>query len=83
MKLRASSTIRLALAPEIKYNALKLNNPKILWEQLANTYQSKSLASKSFLKKDLFGLTIEEDGDLRDHLNRFNGLITHLNNLDE
>ena len=83
MKLRASSTIRLALAPEIKYDGLDVNNPKILWEQLAKTYQSKFLASKLFLKKDLSGLTMEEDGDLRDHVNRFNRLITQLNNLDE
>jgi len=26
---------------------------------------------------------MEKDGDLRDHLNRFNGLINQLNNLDE
>ena len=46
MKLCASSTIRLALAPEIKCDVLEVNNPKILLEQLAKTYQSKSLASK-------------------------------------
>ena len=83
MKLRAASTIRLALAPEIKYDVLEENNPKNLWEKLTKTYQSKSLANKLFLKKDLFGLKMEEDGDLRDHLNRFNGLINQLNSLDE
>ena len=51
IKLRASSTIRLAFAPEIKYDALEVNNPKILWEQLAKTYQLKSWPSKLFLKK--------------------------------
>ena len=83
MKLRAASTIRLALAPEIKYDVLEENNPKNLWEKLTKTYHSKSLANKLFLKKDLFGLKMEENGDLRDHLNRFNGLINQLNNLDE
>lgn len=83
MKLRAASTIRLALAPEIKYDVLEIVDPKVLWDKLAKTYQSKSLANKLFLKKDLFGLKMEEDGDLRDHLNRFNGLITQLNHLDE
>ena len=43
MKLRASSTIRLALAPETNYGVLEVNNPMILWEQLAKAYQSKSL----------------------------------------
>ena len=83
MKLCAASTIRLALAPEIKYDVLEENNPKNLWEKLTKMYQSKSLANKLFLKKDLFGLKMEEDGDLRDHLNRFNGLINQLNSLDE
>ncbi|KAL8123371.1 hypothetical protein AgCh_011372 [Apium graveolens] len=75
--------IRLALAPEIKYDVLEEKNPKNLWEKLTKTYHSKSLANKLFLKKDLFGLKMEEDGDLRDHLNRFHGLINQLNNLDE
>ncbi|KAL8113644.1 hypothetical protein AgCh_020822 [Apium graveolens] len=83
MKLRAASTNRLALAPEIKYDVLEEDNPKNLWEKLTKTYHSKYLANKLFLKKDLFGLKMEEDGDLRDHLNRFNGLINQLNNLDE
>ena len=82
MKLRAASTIRLALAPEVKYDVLEEDNTKNLWEKLTKTYHSKSLANKLFLKKDLFGLKMEEDGDLRDHLNRFNGLINQLNNLD-
>ena len=83
MKLRAASTIRLALAPEIKYDILEENNLKNLWEKLTKMYQSKSLANKLFLKKDLFGLRMEEDEDLRDHLNRFNGLINQLNSLDK
>ncbi|XP_074378095.1 uncharacterized protein LOC141719617 [Apium graveolens] len=43
MKLRAASTIRLALAPEIKYDVLEEDNPKNLWEKLTKTYHSKSL----------------------------------------
>lgn len=83
MKLRVSSTITLALALEIKHDFLEVNNPYILQEQLAKTYKSKSLASKLLLMKHLFRLTIDQDGDLRDHPNRFNGLITQLNNLDK
>ena len=36
-----------------------MNKPKILWEQLANTYHSKSLAGKLILKKNLYGFTTE------------------------
>lgn len=45
-KLRAVSTIRLALAPEINYNVLEENNPKSLWDKLTKMYMSKSLANK-------------------------------------
>ncbi|KAL8133043.1 hypothetical protein AgCh_008486 [Apium graveolens] len=38
MKLRAASTIRLALAPKIKYDVLEEDNPKNLWEKLTKTY---------------------------------------------
>ena len=51
--------------------------------QLSKWVICNSLASKLFLKKGLFGLTMKEAGDLRDHLNHFNGLITQLNNLNE
>ena len=61
MKLRAELTIRLALAPEIKYDILEEDNPKNLYEKLMKTYHSNSLANKLFLKKDLFGLKMEED----------------------
>ena len=36
--------------------------------ELAKNYQSKSQAYKLFLK-NLLGQSMEEDGDLRDHLN--------------
>ncbi|KAL8099872.1 hypothetical protein AgCh_032213 [Apium graveolens] len=72
-----------ALASEIKYDVLEEDNPKNFWEKLTKTYHSKSLANKQFLKKYLFGLKMEDDGDLRDHLNHFNGLINQLNNFDE
>lgn len=82
MQLCATSTIRLALAPEIKYNVLGNTNPKVLWDKLTKMYASKPLANKLFLKKDLYSLDMEEDGVLQDHLNKFNGLITQLTSLD-
>lgn len=82
MKLRAVSTIRLALAPKIKYTVLEESDPKALWEKLAKMFESKPLANKLFLK-DLLEIRMEAKGDLREHLNKFNGLITQLACLDE
>lgn len=78
MKLKAPSTIRLALAPEIKHSFLEENNPKDLCEKLERIYMSKSLTNKLFLKKDFFEIEMEEDSDLNDHLNNSNGLIYQL-----
>nr|GEV30972.1 retrovirus-related Pol polyprotein from transposon TNT 1-94 [Tanacetum cinerariifolium] len=43
MQKKDSSTIRLALAREIKYNVLKEKTPKDIWDKLTNIYASKSL----------------------------------------
>ena len=60
MQKKASSTIRLALAPEIKYSVLKENTPKGIWDKLAGIYASKSLTNRLFLKMDLYSLKLEE-----------------------
>ena len=56
---RVVSTIRLALAPEIKHNVLKETSPKALWEKLKNIYASKLLTNHLCLKMELYQLKIE------------------------
>ena len=51
---RVVSTIRLALAPEIKHNVLKETTPKALWEKLENIYASKLLTNHLCLKMELY-----------------------------
>lgn len=80
MKLRASPSIRVTLALEIKYDALEVNNPKALGERQQRLI-SQSLQLVSCSERRAFGLSMEEDGDLRDHLNHSN--ITQLNYFDE
>ena len=53
---RVVSTIRLALAPEIKHNVLKETTLKVLWEKLENIYPSKSLTNRFCLKMELYQL---------------------------
>ncbi|KAL5125371.1 Retrovirus-related Pol polyprotein from transposon TNT 1-94 [Glycine soja] len=66
------STIRLALAPEIKHHVLKETTPKALWEKLENIYASKSLTNHLYLKMELYQLKMERGGDLHDHINKLN-----------
>ncbi|GJV78137.1 hypothetical protein Tco_1509721 [Tanacetum coccineum] len=83
MQKKASSTIRLALAPEIKYNGLKEKTPKDNWDKLTNIYASKSLTYRLFLKMELYLLKLEEGSNLHDHINSFNELVYQFANVDD
>nr|GEV19280.1 retrovirus-related Pol polyprotein from transposon TNT 1-94 [Tanacetum cinerariifolium] len=83
MQKKASSTIRLALAPEIKYSVLKVKTPKDIWDKLTNIYASKSLTHRLFLKIELYSLELEEESNLHDHINSFNQLVCQLANVDD
>ena len=73
--MRGVSTIWLAFAPEIKH-VLKETTPKALWEKLENIYASKSLTNRLCLKMELYQLKMEMGGDLHDHINKFNQLVS-------
>ncbi|KAL5131808.1 Retrovirus-related Pol polyprotein from transposon TNT 1-94 [Glycine soja] len=77
------STIQLALAPEIKHNVFKETTPKALWEKLKNIYASKSLTNCLYLKMELYRLKMEMGGDLHDHINKFNQLVSQLLNTND
>ncbi|KHN03674.1 Retrovirus-related Pol polyprotein from transposon TNT 1-94, partial [Glycine soja] len=80
---KAVSTIRLVLAPEIRHNVLKEITPKALWEKLKNIYASKSLTNHLCLKMELYQLKMEMGGDLHDHINKFNWLVSQLLNAND
>ena len=80
---KAVSTIRLALAPEIRHNVLKEITPKALWEKLKNIYASKSLTNHLCLKMELYQLKMEMGGDLQDYINKFNQLVSQLLNAND
>jgi len=80
---RVVSTIRLALAPEIKHNMLKKTTPKALWEKLENIYASKSLTNCLCLKMELYQIKMKMRGDLYNHINKFNKLVSQLLNTDD
>jgi len=80
---RVVSVIWLAVALEIKQNMWKEITQKALWEKLENIYTSKLLTNRLCLKMELYKLKIEMRGDLHDHINKFNQLVSQLLNADD
>lgn len=80
---KAVSTIRLAIATEIKYNFLTETDPKMLLEKLQSIYASKSLTNRLCLRWELYQLKMESGTNLQDHINSFNQLVCQLQNADE
>ena len=69
LEAREVSTIRLSLAPELKYSVMDEKSPSKLWEKLEKFYIFKSLTNRLFMKKQLHELKMSEETDVRDHIN--------------
>lgn len=82
-KKKAVSTIRLAIATEIKYNFLMETDPKALLEKLQSIYASKSLTNRLCLRWELYQLKMESGTNLQNHINNFNQLVCQLQNAEE
>ena len=83
MRKKAVSTIRLAIAPKIKYHYLKETDPGELLEKLHTAYASKSLTNKLCLRWELYQLMKDEDITMQNHINTFNNLVCQLLNVDD
>ncbi|KAK2994543.1 hypothetical protein RJ640_012542 [Escallonia rubra] len=75
---KAVSTIRLSLAPEVKYSVLKETSTLSMWSKLEKIYISKSLTNRLYLKKKLYQLRMDDGSDIRDHVNTFNKITIEL-----
>ena len=59
-KKKTVSTIRLAIAPEIKYNFLTETDPRALLPKLQGIYASKSLTNRLCLRWELYQLKMRK-----------------------
>ena len=75
MRKKAVCIIRLAIAPEIKYNNIKETDPDVLLEKLQALNASKSLTNKLCLRWELYKLMKEDDKSMQDHINIYNQLV--------
>ena len=82
LEMKIMSTIRLSLAPEVKYKFLNEISAPDLWKKLEKIYISKSLTKKLFMKKQLYQLWMVEKTNIVDDLNQFNKIITQLSSVE-
>jgi hypothetical protein len=80
MDAKAASAIHLNLLDEVIHNVIDEDNAKSIWQKLESLYMAKNLTNKLYVKKQLYGLQMEENTDLLEHLNKFNMLNTQLLN---
>ncbi|KAJ8638856.1 hypothetical protein MRB53_015550 [Persea americana] len=64
------------------FNVIEEESAKGLWEKLEKLYMGKNLTNNLHLKKQLYGLKMEEGCDLMEHMNTFNRMISDLLRLD-
>ena len=60
MDLKTASMIQLCLADEVMYNVMDEKMTTGLWSRLEILYMTKSLSDKLHLKKQLYGLHMNE-----------------------
>ncbi|KAE8669591.1 hypothetical protein F3Y22_tig00112230pilonHSYRG00138 [Hibiscus syriacus] len=82
LQQRAAGTIRLCLADEVMYHVMHLSSPDEIWRKLESQFMSKSLTTKLYLKQRLYGLKMQDDHDLAQHVNVFNQIVSDLARLD-
>ena len=80
--LKAASMIQLFFADKVMYNVMDKENARGLWSRLETLYMMKSLSNKLYLKKQLYGLCMNEGTAVLEHLNFFNKIINELLAID-
>ncbi|KAJ8615550.1 hypothetical protein MRB53_034922 [Persea americana] len=66
------------LSDKVMLSVMEEKPPKDLWEKLEKLCKGKNLTNKLHLKKQLYGLKMEEGCDLMEHMKTFNRMISDL-----
>ena len=75
---KAKGLIKLCLVDSILINFHEEPTIKNPWKKLSEIYQEKLLVNKIFLSNKLYSLRMEEGGQISEHLEKFNMLVTQL-----
>jgi hypothetical protein len=61
MDAKAASAIRLNLSNEVIHNVIDEAKAELIWQKLESLYMVKNLTNKLYVKKQLYGLQMEEN----------------------
>ena len=67
-KDRALAIIVLSMEPKLLYLIGEPNDPHVVWSKLQNIFQTKSWSNKLRLKKRLYNISLQQNGNLQEHL---------------
>lgn len=59
---------------------VKVTCPKKLWHLLESKFASNKLTNRLMMKMSLYSLKLEYEGNLFDHISKFNELVSRLMN---
>ncbi|WRX09694.1 zinc finger protein [Theobroma cacao] len=78
LEQRCVSTIRLCIGDNVFNHVIDEDSALRLWAKLEKIYLAKSFSNKLQLRRKLYCLKMEENGDLMIHMNEFDGIIDQL-----
>jgi len=82
MDLKTANTIQLCLSDEVMYNVMNEKTVTGLWTRSETLYMTKNFSNKLYLKKQLYGLRMNEGTVVLEHLNFFNKVISEFKAVD-
>lgn len=78
-KNRALAIIVLAVDPKLLYLLGEPEDPKEVWNKLANQFQKKTWCNKLQLRRRLYALKLREGGSVQDHIKAMTEIFNELN----
>ncbi|WRX29374.1 hypothetical protein QQP08_021861 [Theobroma cacao] len=82
LEQRCVSTIRLCIRDNVFNHVIDEDSSPRLWAKLEKIYLTKSLSNKLQLRRKLYCIKMEDNGDLMKHMNKFDGIIDQLKKVD-
>ncbi|KAK8931256.1 hypothetical protein KSP39_PZI016816 [Platanthera zijinensis] len=70
--------VLICVADQVLFNIGTEETTVGLWEKLERLYLAKSVTTRLLLKQRLYTLKMQEGGNLQEHFNVFNGLLSQL-----
>ena len=77
-KDRALAIIVLSVEPKLLYLLGDPTEPTDTWKKLEDTFQKKSWSNKFRLKKNLYGMRLQDGGNLQNHIKQMMEIFDEL-----